>query len=344
MTLWKGAGSAMTNSLTEQFSAPLTFNWSLSYRCNFTCSHCYSREEESDELTLEELKKVIDCLADQQVPFINFGGGEPLMCKDLFELTAYASQNGLNVSMNSNGWLLDAEAAAQIKSAAFRSVGISIDSSEAALHDDFRNQPGSFMRAVAALDHLAAAGVRTTMSSVISRINYRNFRDILDLARAHQVSQVYLHNFKCSGRGFKNREELDLSPEEWREFYLEALQVKEETKDLLISFDDPVIASLPGYEANPLVKGSSCGKLSLNLRPNGDITPCGFIPLVVGNILRDDFEELWYNSPILNKMRNKEAKGKCQGCGAYEDCLGGCTARAFATTGDLSEPDPHCWK
>ena len=36
--------------ITEMFSAPLTFNWTLSYRCNFTCEHCYSRDEECPEL------------------------------------------------------------------------------------------------------------------------------------------------------------------------------------------------------------------------------------------------------------------------------------------------------
>jgi len=182
------------------------------------------------------------------------------------------------------------------------------------------------------------------MSSVISRINYCNFRDLLDLARDRRVAQVYLHNFKCSGRGFKNRQDLDLSAEEWKAFYLEALQVKQQTGDLLISFDDPVISSLPGYDEKSLVNGSSCGKLSLHMRPNGDITPCGFIPLVIGNILRDDFETLWYDSPILQKMRNKEASGKCVECGAFEKCLGGCTARAFAVYGDFNQPDPHCWK
>lgn len=334
----------MSDAITEQFSAPLTFNWTLSYQCNFTCSHCYSRDEVGEELPTEQVKQIVDVLAKHQVPFINFGGGEPLIRRDLLEVTSYATNQGLNVSMNSNGWLLDRQAAEQIKEAGFRSVGISIDSATGASHDDFRNRNGSFEKATGALDALHQAGVKSTMSSVISRINFRDFRSLLDLAREHHVSQVYLHNFKCSGRGFKNREDLDLTPEEWKDFYVEALKVKEETKDLLISFDDPVIASLPGYNDNPLVKGSSCGKLSLHLRPNGDITPCGFIPLVVGNILRDDFEDLWYNSPVLNGMRNKEAKGKCQGCGAYQDCLGGCTARAFATTGDLSEPDPHCWK
>lgn len=332
------------SEVTELFSAPLTFNWTLSYRCNFVCAHCYSRDEVCAELSTADLKRIVDVLAAKQVPFINFGGGEPLIREDLYEIAAYATARGLSVSMNSNGWLLDAAAAARLQAAGFKSVGISIDSADPALHDDFRNMPGAFPRAVAALEHLRAAGVRSTMSAVISRINYQAFRELLALARAHGVAQVYLHNFKCSGRGFRNRQELDLSPDEWRAFYVEALAVKQQTNDLAISFDDPVIAALPGYQEQSLVKGSSCGKLSLHLRPNGDITPCGFIPLVVGNILRDDFDTIWFDAPVLKAMRSKEASGKCSGCSAFADCLGGCTARAFATTGDFNQPDPHCWK
>lgn len=334
----------MADPITEQFSAPLTINWTLSYRCNFNCAHCYSREENAQELPTADLCRIVDILAEQAVPFINFGGGEPLIRHDLFEVAAYADGKGLNVSMNSNGWLLDREAARRLKESGFRSVGISIDSAEPERHDDFRSMPGSFRRATAALDALREAGLRSTMSSVISRINHEHFEDLLRLARAHGVSQVYLHNFKCSGRGFRNREDLDLSPAEWQDFYRRALATRNTTRDLQISFDDPVISSLPGYRENALVKGSTCGKLSLHLRPDGDLTPCGFIPLVVGNILRDDFETLWHESPILLKMRQKEARGKCRGCSAFADCLGGCTARAFATTGDFSEPDPHCWK
>lgn len=334
----------MADSAADLFSAPLTFNWTLSFRCNFSCIHCYSREEAAEELATEDIRRIVDVLARKGVPFVNFGGGEPLIRDDLYAIAAYATEKGLNVSMNSNGWLVDRSAARRLKESGFKSVGISLDSVDPALHDDFRSMPGSFPRAVAALDALRDAGIKTTMSSVISRINYRDFRGLLQLAREHGVHQVYLHNFKCSGRGFKNREELDLSPEEWKAFYIEALRVKQETTDLAISFDDPVIASLPGYDEKSLVKGSSCGKLSLHLRPNGDITPCGFIPLVVGNILRDDFDAVWYESPVLVRMRNKEASGKCAGCGAFEDCLGGCTARAFAVTGDFNQPDPHCWK
>ena len=329
---------------TDMLSAPLTFNWTLSYRCNFACEHCYSRDEVCPELGTEDLLRIVDVLAAQQVPFINFGGGEPLIHRDLFEIARYASRQGLNVSMNTNGWLLDVEAAGRLKEAGFKSVGVSIDSAVPALHDQFRNRPGSHERAMRGLDALRKVGLKSTMSSVISRINFQAFYELLELARAQGVEQVFLHNFKCSGRGFKNREDLDLEPEEWQAFYLEALSVKQRTRDLKISFDDPVIASLPDYREQPMVKGSSCGKLSLHLRPNGDITPCGFLPMVVGNILHDDFAAIWFESPVLKAMRAKEATGKCAGCAAFDDCQGGCTARAFATTGDFNQPDPHCWK
>ena len=184
------------SEITEMFSAPLTFNWTLSYRCNFVCAHCYSRDEVCEELPTPELKRIVDVLAEKQVPFINFGGGEPLIRNDLCELAAYATARGLNVSMNSNGWLLDRAAAGRLRQAGFKSVGISIDSVDPALHDDFRNMPGAWPRAVAALDHLRDVGIRSTMSAVISRINYRAFRELLDLARMHGVGQVYLHNFK----------------------------------------------------------------------------------------------------------------------------------------------------
>lgn len=327
----------------ELLSAPLTVNWSLSYRCNFSCRHCYSRLETEAALPLEDIKGIAGLLAAQGVVFINFGGGEPLLYEHLFQVTAHAVSLGLKVTMNTNGWLVDPEIAGRIAEAGFYSVGVSIDSPDPAEHDRFRDRPGSFDRAVAALDHLAAAGVNTTVSCVIHQGNLGNWEGMVDLAAGHGASTLYLHNYKCSGMGKVNMDQLDLSPDQWRRFYQHAVSVQEGLEGLRLSFDDPIMASLPGYLSEGAVAGSTCGKLSLHLGPRGEITPCGFIPLTIGNILEDDFRQMWFNSPVLAKMRSKSAQGKCRGCGSYEDCLGGCTARVFAMTGTFDEPDPHCW-
>ncbi|MDF1535375.1 MAG: GeoRSP system radical SAM/SPASM protein [bacterium] len=328
---------------SDLLSAPLTVNWSLSYRCNFTCSHCYSRALDTGTLSLDELFRIVDLLAEKGVVFINFGGGEPLLLDDLYRITGHAVSRGLKVTMNSNGWLLDQGAAGRIREAGFHSVGISIDSPEPAGHDRFRDRPGSFVRAVEALGHLREAGVRSTVSCVINRGNLHNWREMVGLCREQGVGTLYLHNYKCSGKGLVNMEELDLTPGQWGQFYTGALAVREKLDDLTISFDDPIMAALPGYSPDAAVKGSTCGKLSLHIGPDGRITPCGFIPISLGHILNDDFDEIWFNSPILEKMRSKTPRGKCAGCSSYEDCLGGCSARAFAMTGSFEDPDPHCW-
>ncbi len=325
-----------------ELSAPLTVNWTLSYACNFSCRHCYSRDQHREELPLADVLRVADELARCRVAFVNFGGGEPLLYPHLFQVAGHAAAHGVRVTMNTNGWLLDAEAARRLRDAGFSSVGVSLDGATPEVHDAFRTRPGSFARALAALEHLAAAGVPSTVSTVVFRGNVAAYREIVALAAERGAKTVYLHNFKCSGRGMANRAELDLSPEEWRSFYEDALGYRPGAPAEL-AFDDPILALLGGADSGA-VKGSTCGKLSLHLEPDGDATPCGFIPLSAGNILADGLENLWRNSPVLRAMRNKAPQGKCQSCSAYGDCLGGCTARAFAVSGSFDTPDPHCWR
>jgi GeoRSP system radical SAM/SPASM protein len=333
----------MHDDSMPQLQAPLTINWAINNSCNFACSHCYSREDTHDELTRDVLYGCLEKVAKAGVFSINFGGGEPLLHPHLLEITAFASSLGMRVSMNSNGWLIDGEKAQALKTAGFSKVGISIDSHIAETHDLFRGVAGSHTRALAALGYLREAGITTSISTVICRINSGFIEDLVTMAKEHGAGQLNFHNFKCSGLGLANKDELDLSPEEWKEFYRHAIAAKRREKALDVSLDDPIIALLGERDAGSLVKGSVCGKLSLNIKANGDMTPCGFIPVVIGNIVRDDLKQVWKDSAILEKMRNKEPTGKCSGCSKYEDCLGGCTARALALTGDMNSPDPHCW-
>jgi len=323
--------------------APLTINWALNNSCNFSCRHCYSRVDTGDELSGAILKECLTKCAKAGVMAVNFGGGEPLLRSDILELARHAADAGFRVSMNSNGYLIDAAKAKALKEAGFAKIGISIDSHLPDVHDDFRGMPGSHKKALAALDYLLAAGIKTSISTVICTFNHNTIDELIAMARQHGASQLNFHNFKCSGLGMSNKDELDLSPAQWKEFYRQAMQRKHECTDIDISLDDPIIASLGMRDSSAMVKGSVCGKLSLNIKSNGDMTPCGFIPSIIGNIVSDDLKTVWKNSQVLDSLRNKTAKGKCASCSDYADCLGGCSARALAMTGDFNNPDPHCW-
>jgi len=323
--------------------APLTINWALNNSCNFSCRHCYSRVDTGDELSGAVLKECLTKCARAGVMAVNFGGGEPLLRIDLLDLARHAAGAGFRVSMNSNGYLLDQSKAKALKEAGFAKIGISIDSHLPEVHDSFRGMPGSHVKALAALDYLRAAGIKISISTVICSFNHNTIDELITLARKHGAGQLNFHNFKCAGLGLANKDELDLSPEQWRDFYREAMKRKHDCTDIDISLDDPIIASLGMRDESAMVKGSVCGKLSLNIKSNGDMTPCGFIPSIIGNIVSDDLKTVWKNSQVLDSLRNKTAQGKCVSCSDYAECLGGCSARALAMTGDFNNPDPHCW-
>jgi radical SAM protein with 4Fe4S-binding SPASM domain len=112
---------------------------------------------------------------------------------------------------------------------------------------------------------------------------------------------------------------------------------------------------VPTHFANPslseklvnlaeFIGGCGCGRFYCAIRPNGNIDPCVFFPLTVGNIKRDDFEELWQYNTILKDLRNKDIlEGNCRTC-EYRYFCGGCRARAYGYTGNYLGPDPGCIK
>ena len=72
---------------------------------------------------------------------------------------------------------------------------------------------------------------------------------------------------------------------------------------------------------------------------------------VLGNVLRDDFEEVGDNNPLLWQIRSRElledcvVDGKAVGCGSCRDkyICGGCRARAYSYfNGDVTKPDIGC--
>jgi len=89
------------------------------------------------------------------------------------------------------------------------------------------------------------------------------------------------------------------------------------------------------------IGGCGAGRLYCGMEPNGDIEPCVFIPIKVGNIKEQRLIDIWRNSPILKQIRNRDSFKGCGEC-EYKYICGGCRARAYAYFNDLQGPDPGC--
>jgi radical SAM protein with 4Fe4S-binding SPASM domain len=89
------------------------------------------------------------------------------------------------------------------------------------------------------------------------------------------------------------------------------------------------------------IGGCGAGRLYCGMEPNGDIEPCVFIPIKLGNIREQSLVDIWRNSPVLKQIRSRDAFEGCGEC-EYKYICGGCRARAYAYFNNLQGPDPAC--
>jgi radical SAM protein with 4Fe4S-binding SPASM domain len=74
----------------------------------------------------------------------------------------------------------------------------------------------------------------------------------------------------------------------------------------------------------------------------GDVQPCGYFDMQLGNVKEQDYSDIWTNSPVFKDLRDYSLlKGKCGAC-EYKGVCGGCRARALANTGDYLDEEPYC--
>jgi radical SAM protein with 4Fe4S-binding SPASM domain len=88
--------------------------------------------------------------------------------------------------------------------------------------------------------------------------------------------------------------------------------------------------------------GCPAGTHYMGIRPNGDVTPCPYLPVFAGNLRKSPLADLWTTSPLFTDIRRRSSLGgRCGACEMNGHC-GGCRARAYGMTGDLMAEDPLC--
>lgn len=95
-------------------------------------------------------------------------------------------------------------------------------------------------------------------------------------------------------------------------------------------------------EMNAMTKGCLAGTGVCFVSHEGEVFPCGYLPVLAGDLKKTPFVEIWNNSVVFEQLRDTgNLKGKC-GCCEFRNVCMGCRARAFAATGDMLDPEPFC--
>lgn len=91
-----------------------------------------------------------------------------------------------------------------------------------------------------------------------------------------------------------------------------------------------------------VTKGCLAGSAVCFISHQGEVFPCGYLPVKAGDLRTQTFAEVWLNSPIFRALRDTDnLEGKCGRCEFRNICLG-CRARAYATSGNYLDEEPFC--
>jgi len=337
--------------------------WNFTNRCNLSCMHCYSKStlDEVDTLTTPQIKKTVLEMKENGVKFLIFSGGEPLTRKDLFEIADFCKENGIITYLSSNGLYFTSKNINRIVDT-FDYVGVSIDGDEKT-HDHFRGLKGAFKKTLKAVQMANATGAKVGIRYTLTKETLGSLEYIFKLAEDNNIPKVYISHLVYSGRGLENLD-MDLDKEERRkavnfildkafEYYENGREIEivtgnmEQDAILFLNRFSEKYPKLREKMRNRLVSwgGNSAGKKLLNINSEGDVRPDPFFPLIVGNVINQNFGEIWQEGELLEKLRQepREISGICKECEQMDICNGGSRPRAYAIYGDLWAQDPSCY-
>jgi radical SAM protein with 4Fe4S-binding SPASM domain len=313
----------------------LSLELELSRACNYRCPYCYVSDisAEPDELTHDEIKRVITEAAWLGAKKIVILGGEPLLYKRLLDVVDHINSLGMGAEIFTNGALVDAVIAARLAERNTRIV-IKINSLQAEIQDELTGVSDSLAAALRAIALLQNAGFDTPErlggSSIISSANFSGVVALYEYLRQHRI-KPYFEVITPQGRAINNSH-LMIAPQQ-----------------LKIVFEKmAAIDRAAGIDWKPQVPlvGSKCLRhwYSAVVGSTGEVFPCVGVTIKIGQVREQSLENILKGSAVINKLKRYRdlIKQPCRNCTQTELCYG-CRGAAYQLTGDYLAPDPTCW-
>ncbi len=353
-----GGPQAIAYEERTGIKAPRIIAWEITRSCNLSCAHCRAASEFGHypgELSLDQIKGVIDDIVTISNPIIILTGGEPLMRPDIWEIVDYCHEKGAMPVIGTNATLVTDDIAAKMAAHKIPRISVSIDFPTAAEHDEFRGQPGCFDASIEGIKIAKRHGVGVQINTTVTKLNADKIAEIHDLAEDLGVDAFHIFMLVPTGRGSDLLEQ-ELPPEEYERVLTWAYHRQKTSPLHFKPTDSPhyyriirQLAKAEGkkvtreeYGLDAMTRGCLGGITFCFVSHVGDIQPCGYFDMQLGNVKEKPFSEIWTESKVFNDLRDYSLlKGKCGAC-EYKAVCGGCRARALEITGDYLEAEPYC--
>jgi len=331
----------------------LVLQWHITDRCNLSCSHCYRTHPPARDLPMNVLggifENYITALKRMKTGgHINITGGEPFLRDDLFPLLERIRDTGEICSFGilSNGSLLRKQDCVRLKSLGCRFFQVSLDGGRR-VHDSIRGA-GSYDSVIAALKMLRNAGINTLVSFTAGRNNFRDFPGAMKGAKKGGADIIWADRVIPAGTASCRAEDL-MTPGEAEEFFVIMNDCRKKLQKNFFSRTrvtmDRALQFLV-YDGDGFSEYSyrcSAGDTHLTVMGDGSLVPCRRMPVIIGDLKKDDLYELYCSSALLSRLRNyKIIPQGCGECLYSGTCNGGLKCLSYSLAGSPFMRDPHC--
>lgn len=293
----------------------------LTNECDLSCAHCYRDTVSFNRLNLQEVQKICNSV---NTGSINLGVGENGLHPQYHEILAWLHSQSIRTAVTSNGYSIEVLSDEEL--GRLHSVEFSIDFPTEAEQDGWR-AVGNWQKCWEGVARCQRLGVPAAIMAVMMTSNYNRLGELAEVTATRDTDLRFNIYQPVTGDKFS------LSYEQFWEGMLDVLRRTE-----VITVSEPLVNALLGFPRP--TQGSPCGRTSLRVLPNGNVSPCTYWP-ATDRKLRDLYQqgEQILNAPSFERVR--KVPKACQSCALVEQCGGGCASRRLLR-GQPGLPDEFC--
>lgn len=323
--------------------------WEITLACCFNCRYCGSKagKARENELSLEECISIADQLADMGCRRVSMIGGEVFMRRDWAKIVERLTSRGVRVCIITNGFLFKPELVGELKRVNIESVAVSLDGTER-VHDKYR-QPGSFARAMSAIDTLLGAGIPVSVITTLNAENAPLLEEMYPVLSTRAIGAWQLQ--ACSPMGNAGEGGVDYrfdpcSVIDFVEAHLDApfaLGIADN-----IGYFTEGEGSLRGNRSGRAVfEGCAAGLSAIGIDSVGNVRGCESMydeRFNEGNLRERTLFDIWNDENAFSYNRGFTPElltGECAACEHGGYCAGGCRSYNYFVHGKLHEA-PRC--
>ena len=277
----------------EDFSAPLFVAWQLTNRCTGRCPACCEESGPdkawTDELSAQEAVDVARRLAEAGIPYVAFGGGDPMQVPHVWDVLRTLSARGVSLKIETDGKVIDAAAAAALAELRIDNIQISIDGATAATNARMRPGSASFEQACSAVRQLRAHDLPTEVVFAPTRLNLGEAAATYDLAAELDASAFVTGPLMRLGRAAAAWATLAPDADQWAAT-AQALRARADTHGP----GAPRLNIYPWDIESEIQQRLASPQAMILIVPNGRVKLLNALPFAPGDLRTQSVAEAWH--------------------------------------------------